>query len=351
MTVVPNNKKIPSRVSIIVNAFNSARYLNQCIDSVLRQTYPDIELIIVDDCSTDDTLSVINKRAEEDSRIKKVNLSENVGAYWSRMKGLPFVTGEYIAFVDSDDWIEPGMYEAMLKAAQESSADVVLCGAKTAETSGIVTGIKVCFKKSESIDKNILEKYCNYDFGSGVMWNKLYRTELILANLTKNYERGPDCPMDYDYLVNVGVFSDAKKIRTLPELFYTYVQREGSSSRQGNSAHNFAKTLRGYVTCLETHSKSLGTRAVLIDNLYSKQLKMPSYMVERNSLLDEVSPSLEESLRRLAEIRPQGIYELIHSFNPNKSRNRPGVRNSLRLLLKSVETFLKRNYNKLNIFK
>ena len=129
MTVVPNNKKIPSRVSIIVNAFNSARYLNQCIDSVLRQTYADIELIIIDDCSTDDTSTIINKRAKEDSRIKKVNLSENVGPYWSRMKGLPFVTGEYIGFVDSDDWIEPGMYEAMLKAALAYRASPGTCPA------------------------------------------------------------------------------------------------------------------------------------------------------------------------------------------------------------------------------
>ncbi len=117
-----SNKKI----SIIVPVYNVEKYLDGCIESITEQTYKNLEIILVDDGSSDNSLSICNKWAEKDSRIKVIH-KENGGTADTRNRGLDIATGDYIGFVDADDYISPYMYEILLYVADETLSDIVGC--------------------------------------------------------------------------------------------------------------------------------------------------------------------------------------------------------------------------------
>ena len=114
-------------ISIIVPVYNTEAYLPQCIESLICQTYKDIEIILVDDGSTDDSLRICDGYQKKDVRIKVLH-QKNAGVVNARKAGLYMAAGEYIAFVDGDDWVEPDMYECMYQKLFEQDVDVVMCG-------------------------------------------------------------------------------------------------------------------------------------------------------------------------------------------------------------------------------
>ena len=114
------------KVSIIVPVYNVEKYLCQCLESLVHQTLTDIEIICVNDGSTDNSLGILNKYAQLDSRIK-VFSQKNQGVSSARNLGLEKVNGEYITFVDSDDWIELNACEILYNTAQERNTDILLC--------------------------------------------------------------------------------------------------------------------------------------------------------------------------------------------------------------------------------
>lgn len=114
------------KVSIVVPVYNAVPFLSFCIDSILNQTMADLEIILVDDGSTDDSPVLCDEYAAKDSRIVCIH-QKNAGAAAARNAGLSVATGEFIAFVDSDDWIDSDMYETMAGAAQERNCDLVIC--------------------------------------------------------------------------------------------------------------------------------------------------------------------------------------------------------------------------------
>ena len=109
-------------ISVIVPIYNVENYINRCLNSIINQTYKNLQIILVDDGSTDDSGKVCDKYALKDSRIKVIH-QKNSGPVRARKTGLEASTGEYIGFVDSDDWIEPNMYEEMLNNLIQTNAD------------------------------------------------------------------------------------------------------------------------------------------------------------------------------------------------------------------------------------
>lgn len=114
-------------ISVIVPVYNAGKYFNHCIDSIVNQTYKNLEIIIVDDGSTDSTPKACDEWAAKDSRIKVIHM-ENGGVSSARNIGLDNANGEYIAFVDADDYLDLDMYEAMLNELIDNQADAVRCG-------------------------------------------------------------------------------------------------------------------------------------------------------------------------------------------------------------------------------
>ena len=114
------------QVSVIVPVYNAEQYLAECVDSILAQTLRDVEVILVDDGSTDVSPAMCDRYAAQDGRIICIH-QENAGAAAARNRGLKAAAGKYIAFVDSDDWIDPDMYETMVNTAEARSCDLVIC--------------------------------------------------------------------------------------------------------------------------------------------------------------------------------------------------------------------------------
>ena len=162
-------------VSVIIPVYNVSRYLPQCFDSVISQTYRNLEIIVIDDGSTDDSGSICDQYAEKDDRIHVIH-SDNRGLASARNLGLENVRGEYISFIDSDDWIEPHAIDTFLKTAIMTEADIVnarYCSEYVGRTVHRPIG-----KKDSHIyfGKDILSAFAEGKFGN-VVWNKFYRAE------------------------------------------------------------------------------------------------------------------------------------------------------------------------------
>ena len=111
-------------VSILVPVYNVGKYIRKCLDSILVQTYPKLEIILIDDGSTDESGKICDEYASKDARIMLIH-KHNGGVTSARKAGLKMAKGEYIGFVDPDDWIEPNMYKEMLKCMLETKTDLV----------------------------------------------------------------------------------------------------------------------------------------------------------------------------------------------------------------------------------
>lgn len=168
-------------ISIIIPIYNVEQYLQRCIDSVLAQTYTDLEIILVDDGSPDGCGKICDAYAEKDSRIKVIH-QENRGVSCARNAGLEIATGDQIAFLDSDDYVDATMYQQLLTVMEKTDADIAECGyrwVKPHETyDNENTGKIDIYTNLEALDKLY---FGDQMFGglSIVVWNKLYRRSLL----------------------------------------------------------------------------------------------------------------------------------------------------------------------------
>lgn len=176
----------PPKVSVIIPVYNTGKYLRECLDSVVNQTLKDIEIICVDDGSTDDSLAVLREYAAKDSRIK-VFTQEHVNAGAARNTGLSHAAGAYLSFLDSDDFYEPVMLEHMLACAQARAADLVVCRLKIYdEDVGKLEEADWSVKKELLPDKTVLsfrdiEQDCFLCI-LGFNWDKLFKRSLVRDN-------------------------------------------------------------------------------------------------------------------------------------------------------------------------
>lgn len=223
-------------LSVVVPVYNVAPYLAQCLDSILAQTFTDFEVILVDDGSTDGSGALCDSYAGKDSRFRCLH-KENGGLVSARQAGFRHVTGEYVTFVDSDDWIHPAMYQRMCGAAKETNADTVCCDYTAVTRNGDI----LCRSPFQSglYDKPALEEqvyprmlYSGTYFTYGIapnLWNKLFRRKLLERNL---YRVPLSVKVGEDALVSYICLLESSSIYFCGEPFYYY--RSSSSSLTHN---------------------------------------------------------------------------------------------------------------------
>ena len=173
-----------SLLSIVVPVYNVGNYIQECIESIIEQTYKNLEIIIVDDGSTDHSGRICDEYADKDSRVRVIH-TENKGLLSARFTGVEESNGKYVTFVDSDDWIDKAMYEDLMYAIESSHAEIV------------VSGICRYWNKDKMIyDKPCLEEklYKKHDIKNQVLpvmlWNKNRgRQELDPSLCTKVFEK------------------------------------------------------------------------------------------------------------------------------------------------------------------
>lgn len=208
-------------ISIIVPIFNVEKYIHRCINSIVDQTYRNLEIILVNDGSKDNCGVICDEYAEIDSRIKVIH-KENGGLSDARNVAIDIVTGDYITFIDSDDFVEADYVEYLYKLIQKYSADVSICNInKTLEekykTDNIANDIQHVYKRQEAIEQMLYQKL--FDVSACA---KLYKTELFK---TIRYPKG----MYYEDLATTYlVFDNCTKIVYGSLQKYNYILRENS---------------------------------------------------------------------------------------------------------------------------
>lgn len=225
-----------AEVSIIIPVYNVEKYLSKCIESVLSQTFKDIEVICIDDGSSDGSAKILQEYARTDNRIK-VFTQSNKGHFAARHNGLKQATGEYVLFVDSDDWIKSNLIEMTLNCAKQNNVDVVVFGAYSVKNNHPYKGMYSVEKISKKYKEKILtlENYERDLFCvPPTAWNKLYRKELLDNNDIKFQE----IKNGEDQLFYLHTILTAKQIYILNNNLYYYEKnRPGSitSKKKKNS--------------------------------------------------------------------------------------------------------------------
>lgn len=204
-----------AKVSVIVPVYNVEKYLKRCLDSLINQTLSDIDIICINDGSKDSSLQILEQYAQKDSRIVIYN-QENSGPSVARNTGLEHASGEYIGFVDSDDWVDLDFYEKLYKSAKNNNADIAVADFIREHPNKKPKRLKL---KEEKIYTTPEDKFmiCKVH-REGCVWNKIYRTEFIhsinLKFVPKMYYE------DRDFTIRSLYFS--KKLVTTPNTYYRY---------------------------------------------------------------------------------------------------------------------------------
>ena len=219
------------RVSIIVPVYNAGDELKRCVDSILTQEYQDFELFLMDDGSTDSSPRILDEYAEQDERVR-VYHKENSGVSDTRNQAMRLARGEYIQFVDADDWISSDSTKLMVRAMQESGADMVIADfyrviGERLSRKGDIDEEGVITRKDYADE--MLEDPA--DFYYGVLWNKLYRRDIL-----EKYHLEMDVNLNWceDFIFNMEYVLHCGTIRVLKAPVYYYVRTEGSLVNQNS---------------------------------------------------------------------------------------------------------------------
>ena len=207
------------KISVIVPVYKVEPYLRKCLDSIVGQTYRNLEIILVDDGSPDNCGEICDEYAERDERILVIHKA-NGGVSSARNAGLAAAAGEWIGWVDPDDWVEPGMFETLLWAALETEANISVCGHW--EEYKIRTVASGWPARQIMNTEQALGELLENGRMKNLLWDRLFHRTLF-DNI-----RFPEGRTYEDIAVMHWLFLRAKKVVCLPELLYHYRQREGS---------------------------------------------------------------------------------------------------------------------------
>lgn len=220
-------------ISVIVPVYNADKYLKKCLDSIVHQTYRNLEIILIDDGSTDSSGKICNEYSKKDDRIIVVHL-DNCGVSSARNYGLEIAKGEYIGFVDSDDYISEEMFETLFHAMEEDGSDFACCNYIQINEEGIPFEGQQLPIKDECITASEAWK-CFILWGCYYVapWNKLYKAK-IFENLRfpagKRYE---------DLYIFQDIIDQCDKISQVSKALYYYVRNKESFTLQQFNAQEF----------------------------------------------------------------------------------------------------------------
>ena len=270
------------KISVIIPVFNVENYLSRCLDSVINQTLKDIEIICVDDGSTDNSFNILNDYKNADDRIQ-VYQQENGGHSAATNSGLKHVNGDYIFFVDSDDWIELDALEKLYNNAIENDSDLVLYDSIEhlpenqfrERRYGILNELKNDVFDYKSEKRLILNSFY-------VQWSKLYKTSFFRQHNLKL----PDFRLYEDIGLNVAAITFAKRITYLPEILYHYNRLNDSSLQNTKIEMNRSKIIFDVIFYIERFLIENDLFSYLELNFLEFKIKQPKIIFEN---LDDAS--------------------------------------------------------------
>ena len=295
-------------VSIIVPVYNAEQYLRRCVDSILNQEYTDFELFLVDDGSTDSSGDICEEYGDKDPRVIVIR-KENTGVSDSRNQALDRARGKYLQFLDSDDWITPDATRLFVRAAEEYGCDMVISdfyrvvGERLSpkgdiEEEGVLT--------REEFAAHMMENPA--DFYYGVLWNKLYRRDLV-----EEHHLRMDTNINWceDFMFNLEYIRYAKVFYALHAPIYYYVKRKGSLASQGIS---ISKTVKMKLNVFEYYNNFY--KHVLEEEDYEKN-RLQVYRFFIDAAGDgNVPPSILPGSKKLGDERVFVNTEILQAEGP-----------------------------------
>ena len=246
------------KISVIIPAFNAEKTIETCIDGLLSQTLRDIEIIVVDDCSSDKTSAIMSDYEKTYADVTLISLDKNVGSGLARNAGLIHATGEYIGFSDADDWIDSAAYEQMYVAAKSFDADMAVCGMATEWGDYLASSQRYAYPSLTILEgRQALRSFTrsvSWDVVlSAIVNNKIYRADLLKENsISFTAERYAQ-----DNYFTFFALAFSNRVALVPGVAFHYLQRDESES------HSFTTDyLDGMIETLSDIKEELARRDI-----------------------------------------------------------------------------------------
>lgn len=280
------------KASVIVPIYNVAAYLNQCVESLVRQSYPNLEIILVDDGATDDSGKIADEWGMKDARVRVLH-RQNEGLSVARNIGIQAATGEYLLFVDSDDYVAESYVETLVDTLESEDADISMCKYYTAWADESTLEQKLPAEKSSISAEEYLKLFYTYSGHYSVVWNKAYRKQLFERVAFEAGKRNEDAR------IMLFLMLEANKVAHTPAGLYYYRQRK-SSIMNGVGKEQVLRSeldwIAGHLAVLKENGK---------DTLYTLALKLyfnkmaELYIYLEGTYKKEIKQALKQTCRQL----------------------------------------------------
>ena len=299
--------EIQPMISVIVPIYKVEKYLKRCVDSIINQDYKNLEIILVDDGSPDNCPKICEEYAKKDTRIKVVH-KENGGLSDARNAGIEVVSGEYIAFIDSDDYINESYISSLLYTMEKYDADISACNYfKVYEDSGIE---EIESKTDQDLVMNNIEAMKDLftlpNNSDVVAWNKLYKTSLF----TQNDIRFPKGKLHEDSFTTYKLYYYSNKVTFTNVPFYYYLQRNDSITGEKFSIRRLEDTLSALEETkafVENHN-IIDLKQELEFNEWVRLLSILNFMVDKNRIDKKIFEDVRTMIKNREEVYLSNTY-------------------------------------------
>ena len=275
------------KITVIIPVYNAEKYIEQCIESVINQTYTNLEILIIIDGATDNSEEIVKQYSKKDIRIKMIS-RENKGVLYTRLEGIQKATANYIYFIDADDWIELNTIEIMYKAMKESQANVVRCKSYYEDDKKIEIKEQQEYIEKEKFNEKIyMQLFATYKFSC--IWNQLiekkYFEEFKNVDYSINYGE--------DHLLNVMLYKNINSILLLPNYFYHYRTNNESISKK----QSYESILKKMISSYKSHEEIIKIMDKYQDikdkNYYKKIIIKDTFKILKNRIIEFLNFSIK----------------------------------------------------------
>ena len=296
-------------ISVIIPAYNIEGYLGRTLDSVSAQTYKNLEILIVNDGSTDHTAEVIEDYTKKDSRIRGIH-KENGGVTSARLRGIHEASGEWIGFVDGDDVLEPWMYEKLLSNAVKYHADISHCGYQMVLPSGKV---RLYHDTKEIIvqdhQRGIVDLLTCQKVEPGI-WNKLYRADLV-KSVMASFGMNTEIKNTEDLLMNFYLFRASQRSVFEDVCPYHYIVRQDSAANSAVNEHQLLDPLSVRKILFTETAQNPEQHTIVANQLVRDMVTLSSMDTSKAKAL--IVPIRKEVRTQLWKMLPQVLRESIYT--------------------------------------
>lgn len=281
-----------AKVSVIIPLYNVEPFLARCLDSVLNQTLRDIEVIVVDDASTDESMKIAECYASKDARIQLLQNESNCGIMWTRYKGYEAATGAYICFCDSDDFLPTDALDTLFNEAVRTKADVVVGRDTVCNLLG-----KAVYSNwfRTDVSKSFLDVLMNHDIQYS-LWGKLFKKELLQDYPYKVYK---DLSLAEDMLLLFQMAPNIRKWAVVDKAVYYYVLRPTSAIHQPLSIERAEHMICASKSILDCYSED-----------FSIRYRMEKELISLGVYLCEGGLPIEELRQIAAKYQAEWMFEI-----------------------------------------